>query len=75
MEKDFKELENTIRDEVLQYLVNGGADLSKREMVQDALDDFYSDTIVNYMDDNGLELGYKVSITEDNNIVVSVWEW
>ena len=75
MEKDFKELENTIRDEVLQYLVSGGADLSKREMVQDALDDFYSDTIENYMDDNGLELGYKVSITEDNNIVVSVWEW
>lgn len=75
MKRDFNELEKQLRDDVLNYLVSGGADLSKREMVQDALDDFYSDTIVKYMDDNGLELGYKINITDDNDIVASVWEW
>lgn len=75
MEKDFKELEGKIRDEVLRHLVSGGADLSKRELVQDALDNFWSNTIEEYMEENNLELGYEVSITEDNNIVVNVWEW
>lgn len=75
MERDFTELKERIRDGVLRYLVMCGADLSKREEVQKALDNFYSEPIVKYMDENGLELGYEVIITEDNNIVVNIWEW
>ena len=74
MEKDFSELEKQIRGEVLIYLIRGGVDLSNHDAVHGALDDFYSDTIVKYMDDNGLELGYMFNITEDNDIQINVWE-
>lgn len=74
-EFDFTELQNDIRDEILQYLVSGGADLSRKDQVQDALDSFYSDTIVDYMNRTGLQLGYEVKIDDDNNIIVNVWEW
>lgn len=74
-ELDFNELQNDIRDEILQYLVSGGADLSRKEQVQDALDSFYSDTIVDYMNRTGLQLGYEVKIDDNNNIIVNVWEW
>ena len=75
MEKDFSELEKQIRGEVLSYLIRGGVDLSNHDAVHGALDDFYSDTIVKYMDDTGLELGYMFNITEDNDIQINVWEW
>ena len=75
MKKDFSELEKQIRVEVLSYLIRGGVDLSNHDAVHGALDNFYSDTIVKYMDDNGLELGYMFNITEDNNITVDIWEW
>lgn len=75
MEKDFSELEKQIRGEILSYLIRGGVDLSNHDAVHGALDVFYSDTIIKYMDDNGLELGYMFNITEDNDIQVNVWEW
>lgn len=75
MERDFNQLKDQIRAEVLRYLVKGGADLSKRNEIQDALDNFYSEVIVDYMEKNNLELGYEFKITEDNDIQVNVWEW
>ena len=75
MEKDFNQLKDQIRTEALRYLVKGGADLSKRNEIQDALDNFYSEVIVDYMEKNNLELGYEFKITEDNDIQVNVWEW
>lgn len=75
MERDFNQLKDQIRTEVLRYLVKGGADLSKRDQIQDALDNFYSEVIVDYMEKNNLELGYEFKITEDNDIQVNVWEW
>ena len=74
-ELDFNELQNDIRDEILHYLVSGGADLSRKDQVQDALDSFYSDTIVDYMNRTGLQLGYEVKIDANDNIIVNVWEW
>ena len=74
-ELDFNELQNDIRDEILHYLVSGGTDLSRKEQVQDALDSFYSDTIVDYMNRTGLQLGYEVKIDDNDNIIVNVWEW
>ena len=75
MERDLNQLKDQIRTEVLRYLVKGGADLSKRNEIQDALDNFYSEVIVDYMEKNNLELGYEFKITEDNDIQVNVWEW
>ena len=74
-EKDFSELKEKLRKEILWHLTREEVDLSNHDAVHGALDDFYSDTIVKYMDDNGLELGYMFNITEDNNITVDVWEW
>lgn len=75
MERDFKELEGKIRQEVLNYLVRQHIDLSNNDAVNGALDTFESETIIKYMDENGLELGYKFIITDDNNIEIEVWEW
>ena len=73
-ELDFNELQNDIRDEILHYLVSGGADLSRKDQVQDALDSFYSDTIVDYMNRTGLQLGYEVKIDDNDNITEKLKE-
>lgn len=75
MERDFKDLQEELRKEVLNYLVKQHIDLSNNNQINAALEDFYSDTIVEYMDKNGLELGYEVSIADDNNIKVDIWQW
>ena len=75
MERDFKDLQEKLRKEVLNYLVKQHIDLSNNNQINIALEDFYSDTIVEYMDKHGLELGYEVSITDDNNIKVDIWQW
>lgn len=71
----FKGLEKQIRQEVLNYLVRQNIDLSNNDAVNGALDTFESKTIIDYMDKNNLELGYKFIITDDNNIEIEVWEW
>jgi hypothetical protein len=75
MERDFKDLQEELRKEVLNYLVKQHIDLSNNNQINIALEDFYSDTIVEYMDKHGLELGYEVSIADDNNIKVDIWQW
>ena len=75
MERDFKDLQEELRKEVLNYLVKQRIDLSNNNQINMALEDFYSDTIVEYMDKHGLELGYEVSIADDNNIKVDIWQW
>lgn len=75
MERDFKDLQEELRKEVLNYLVKQHIDLSNNNQINAALEDFYSDTIVEYMDKYGLELGYEVSIADDNNIKVDIWQW
>lgn len=71
----FKGLEKQIRQEVLNYLVKQNIDLSNNDAVNGVLDTFESKTIIDYMDKNNLELGYKFIITDDNNIEIKVWEW
>ena len=71
----FKGLEKQIRQEVLNYLVRQNIDLSNNDAVNGVLDTFESKTIIDYMDKNNLELGYKFIITDDNNIEIKVWEW
>lgn len=71
----FKGLEKQIRQEVLNYLVKQNIDLSNNDAVNGVLDTFESKTIIDYMDKNNLELGYRFIITDDNNIEIEVWEW
>lgn len=75
MKKDFTELKEEIRDEVLSFLVRRDINLSNNKEVNDALEDFYSETIVQYMDDNKLELGYSLAINDDNEVLIDIWEW
>lgn len=75
MERGFKELESKIRQEVLNYLVKQNIDLSDNNAVNGVLDTFESQTIIKYMEENNLELGYRFIITDDNNIEIEVWNW
>lgn len=75
MERGFKELESKIRQEVLNYLVKQNIDLLDNNAVNGVLDTFESQTIIKYMEENNLELGYRFIITDDNNIEIEVWNW
>lgn len=75
MERDFKELANKISEEVLHYLVKESIDLSNSRAVNEALNTFESKVIVDYMDENELELGYMFEVTTNNVITIDVWEW
>ena len=75
MERDFTELAKVIRQEVLDYLVKREIDLSQPNAVHGALDMFYSNAIIEYMDKHNLELGYIFKVTDDNDIEIEIWEW
>ena len=70
--KKYKELENKMLVEVKTYLQKNEIDLLNRDAVFGALDEFCSDEIEKYMDDNNLELMFTVDFTENNELEIEV---
>lgn len=58
--RKYEELEKRMLSEVKTYLRKKEVDLTNKDEVYGALDDFCSDEIVRYMDENNLELMFWI---------------